>query len=147
MWSIKQTTLPQIFVINPGSTSTKVALFNGQHLIASQTVAHPDDLIKSFVSLWEQFDFRLQVATTFLQKHAVKELDAVVGRGGLLKPVTRGVFEVNDTMIADARRGIQGEHIANLGCALAKNVADMFHCRAFIVDPVSVDEFEPEARL
>lgn len=147
MWSLKTKQLPIIFVINPGSTSTKVALFHGDGLISSQTVAHDDEFINTFKTIFDQLDFRLDLVRTYLRKQHIVELDAVVGRGGLLKPISRGTFEVNDQMIADARLGVQGEHAANLGCVLAKEIAQEMHCRAFVVDPVSVDEFEPVARL
>jgi butyrate kinase len=69
-----------------------------------------------------------------------------VGRGGLLRPLKRGTYLVNDAMIEDARAGVQGDHVSNLGCALAEKIADLYKCKAFVVDPVSVDEFEPLAR-
>jgi butyrate kinase len=147
MWSLKTKQLPRVFVINPGSTSTKVALFHGDALTSSQTVTHDDEFVSKFNTTFDQLDFRLDLARTFLLKQRIVELDAVVGRGGLLKPVSRGTFEVNDQMIKDARQGVQGEHVANLGCVLAKVIAQEMHCRAFVVDPVSVDEFEPVARL
>ena len=137
-----------ILVINPGSTSTKLALFRGSRKIAAETVPHPAEQLQAYAELWDQFDLRLDAALEFLKRHGVslKELSAVVGRGGLLKPVQGGTYRVNATMIADARRGVQGEHVSNLGCALAKAVADRAGCPAYVVDPVSVDEFEPLAR-
>ncbi|NOZ57347.1 MAG: butyrate kinase, partial [Calditrichaeota bacterium] len=101
-----------ILVINPGSTSTKLALFRGNRKIAAETVAHPAEQLQAYAELWDQFDLRLDAALEFLKRHGVSlnELSAVVGRGGLLKPVQGGTYRVNATMIADARRGVQGEH-------------------------------------
>lgn len=147
MWSIRSKVQPKILVINPGSTSTKLALFQGDTLIFSQTVAHSDDVLKSAAKPFDQLDFRLNVVREFVRKQHIDALDAVVGRGGLLKPVSRGTYAVNELMLADARQGVQGEHAANLGCVLADRIAKAMHCRAFIVDPVSVDEFEPVARI
>ncbi len=135
-----------ICVINPGSTSTKIALFHGEKKIALVNVQHPPRELRRFRELWDQFPMRLQAVQSFLAKQKIEKLDAVVGRGGLLKPVSRGVYKVNETMVRDARKGVQGVHPSNLGPALAQEIARERHCPAFIVDPVSVDEFEPLAR-
>ncbi len=135
-----------ICVINPGSTSTKAALFNGDKKIAQVNLRHSAEDLRAFAKLWEQFPMRLQAVQNFLSTQKITKLDAVVGRGGLLKPVSRGVYKVNETMIRDARKAVQGEHPSNLGSALAQEIAQQWGCPAFIVDPVSVDEFEPLAR-
>ena len=137
-----------ILVINPGSTSTKLALFRGEEKVLAETVSHPVERLKAFEHLWDQFDERLNAVLDFLERHKIglSDLDAVVGRGGLLKPLKGGTYRVSEEMIADARRGVQGEHVSNLGCALANAVAKRAGCPAFVVDPVSVDEFEPLAR-
>lgn len=135
-----------ILTINPGSTSTKVALFSNNEKRVQQTIRHEPKSVQG-TRLWDQFDRRLNAVQTFIADNHITLLDAVVGRGGLFKPVKRGTFKVNKTMVNDARRGVQGEHVSNLGCALAQSVAESFDCPAFVVDPVSVDEFEPVARL
>ncbi|NIA30683.1 MAG: butyrate kinase [Actinobacteria bacterium] len=137
-----------ILAINPGSTSTKVALFKNSRIIAQENIQHESKIISSFAGLWEQFDFRINSINAFLRKNAEKfeKLSAVVGRGGLLKPLSRGTYLVDDAMIDDARKGIQGEHVSNLGCALADEIARRYNCPAYVVDPVSVDEFNPLAR-
>ncbi|MDZ7370147.1 MAG: butyrate kinase [candidate division KSB1 bacterium] len=134
-------------VINPGSTSDKLALFEGDKEIASETIRYRNGQLDAFASLFDQLDFRSAAVDDFLTRRKINQLDAVVGRGGLLKPVRRGVYRVNAAMLEDARRGVQGVHPANLGCALAARVAERFGCPALVVDPVSVDEFEPVARL
>ena len=139
-------TVFNILTINPGSTSTKVALFENNAKRVQQTIRHDPESVPG-TRLWDQFDLRLHAVQTFIAENQITRLEAVVGRGGLFKPVKRGTFKVNQTMINDARRGLQGEHVSNLGCALAQSVAEAFDCPAFVVDPVSVDEFEPVARL
>jgi butyrate kinase len=141
-------TEPMILVINPGSTSTKVALFRGTDKMAEDTLLHGREELSHFRSLWEQFDFRLQAIQDFLARINIPAfaLQAVVGRGGLLKPLRRGVYRVDDNMVKDARAGVQGEHVSNLGCALAREIGVLYGGEPFVVDPVSVDEFEPLAR-
>ncbi|MBN2356445.1 butyrate kinase [candidate division KSB1 bacterium] len=137
-----------ILVINPGSTSTKVALFANQDKISEASLPISKEALGQFRTLWSQFDFRLNQILEFLKRQHLKafSLTAVVGRGGLLRPLKRGTYLVNDVMIEDARKGIQGEHVSNLGCALAQKVAELYKCKAYVVDPVSVDEFETLAR-
>ena len=135
-----------ILVINPGSTSTKTALFCSDKQIVSHVETLQSSRSNSTGSLWEQFETRLLAVQRFIQNNKISRIDAVVGRGGLLKPVRRGIYKVNETMLQDARKGVQGEHPANLGCALAQQIAQEWRCPAFVVDPVSVDEFEPPAR-
>lgn len=139
---------PLILVINPGSTSTKVALFAGRKLVEQENIVHPKEELASFNSLWNQFDYRTATIERFFTKIKIHgALDAVVGRGGILKTLKRGTYLVSDEMIRDARLGPRGMHVSNLGCALAQVFARKFHCNAYIVDPVSVDEFEPVARF
>ena len=138
----------RILVINPGSTSTKVALFDDEKCLVEESIKHSIAELSNFTKLWDQFPFRHKAILGFLQKHDIelKSLNAVVGRGGLLRSIEGGTYKVNDTMLQDARKGIQGEHVSNLGCALADVVAKEAGCSAYTVDPVSVDEFEPLAR-
>jgi len=138
----------KILVINPGSTSTKVALFENEHTIYEETIAHSAEQLKQFSTLWDQFDFRKNAVLNFLEKNDVPTslLSAVAGRGGLIRSIPGGTYVVNDSMVADAKAGLQGVHAANLGCAIAKNIADSIGIPAYVVDPISVDEFEPIAR-
>ncbi len=138
----------RILVINPGSTSTKVAIFEDARPVRSERISHSPEELGDSDDLWEQFEFRRDVVRRFLEESGIPaaSLDAVVGRGGLLRPLRGGTYRVNDRMIEDAHVGVQGQHISNLGCALAKAIADEVGCPAFVVDPVSVDEFEPLAR-
>lgn len=138
----------KILVINPGSTSTKVALFDETRLLWQEAIDHQPEELKPFTRLWQQYFWRSQRLENLLSEKQIKlsELSAVVGRGGLLKPVAGGVYLVNERMLSDAQTGVQGEHAANLGCALAAEIAKKANAPAYVVDPISVDEFEPLAR-
>ncbi|HEY9164882.1 MAG TPA: butyrate kinase [Candidatus Kryptonia bacterium] len=134
-----------IVVVNTGSTSTKLALYKNDALVSAATIVHTPAELEKFGSIWDQFDFRAKIATEWVR--ALKKTpSAVVGVGGLLKPVAGGTYLVNDSMVQDAKANLQGEHASNLGCAIAQLVAQKFSCHAFVVDPVSVDEFETLAR-
>jgi butyrate kinase len=138
----------KILVLNPGSTSTKVAIFEDEKQIEQKIFKHSPDELAKFKTLWEQFDFRLRIILDFLKEKNFKPSDfsAVVGIGGLLRPVRGGTYRVNEKMLEDAKNNFQGEHPSNLGCALAYEIAKIGGVEAFTVDPVSVDEFEPLAR-
>ncbi len=137
----------RVLVVNPGSMGTGLALFRDDEAEAEEQVRHSAP--PPGAGLWEQVPARRASILEFLERRGVAaaELDAVVGRGGLLRPVDGGVYEVNEAMLRDARSGVQGQHPANLGAPLAKAIADVAGVRAFVVDPVSVDEFEPDAHL
>lgn len=138
-----------ILVINPGSTSTKVGWFEGESKSFVDKISHPKSKIQSFNSLIEQLDFRKNTVLSILKKknRNVEELDAVVGRGGLLHPIESGTYLVNQVMLKDLREGRQGEHASNLGGVLAYDIADDLNIPAYIVDPVVVDEMEPIAKV
>ncbi len=138
----------KILVINPGSTSTKIALFIDNKLAVDEKVVHSTEQLKAIPCLWDQLALRQEAVENFLTKNNIDkaELSAVVSRGGLLRPIPGGTYIINEQMLADAEAGVQGTHAANLGCALAKNFADAARVSAFVVDPISVDEFEPLAR-
>jgi butyrate kinase len=145
----------RILAINPGSTSTRVALFVDAAPAGREEIRHPSAELARFRALWDQLPWRLEAVLGVLARMspgardavAALDLDAVVGRGGLLRPLPAGAFGVDAAMLADARRGIQGEHAANLGVALAAEVAGRAGVPALTVDPVSVDERPPEARF
>ena len=139
---------PLILVVNPGSTSTKVALFEGEKKRAEEVLRHTEAELRQFPDIIDQLPFRLRAVERFLERNELSpaDLDAVVGRGGLLRPVKGGTYRVTERMLADAREGRQGKHPSNLGCILAHEIARQAGIPAFVVDPVSVDEFEPLAR-
>ena len=139
----------KILVINPGSTSTKLAYFEDLEKMAQVSVDHDSEDLKVFEKVADQSDFRLECVKTFLNDNNVKikSLDAVVGRGGLLRPIESGTYLVNDTMIADLKSGQYGEHASNLGGVIAHSIATEAGCSAYIVDPVVVDEMDDIALL
>ena len=139
----------KVLALNPGSTSTKVALFEDGKELWSETQRYDTDVIGKFASIPAQEGFRLDEIRKCLEAHGTNlaELDAVVGRGGLLRPIESGTYEVNDKMLSDERSCKWGSHASNLGAPLAVRLAAEGGCRrAFIVDPVVVDELGPLAR-
>lgn len=132
-----------VLVINPGSTSTKIAVYRNEKLAAQADVKHAPPP----GGIWDEFPTRLGQIRAELSKLGVRgNIDAVAGRGGLLKPVQGGTYAVNDAMLADAHANLQGEHASNMGCAFAHALASEWSVPAFIVDPICTDEFEPIAR-
>lgn len=142
----------RILALNPGSTSTKIGLFEDARALFQENARHGEEELASYAGrpLVEQLDLRLEKARACLRARGVdaKRLDAFVGRGGLLKPLPSGTFAINEKMLADLREAKRGDHASNLGAPMARALADEApgSC-AFIVDPVSVDEWPPVARL
>ena len=136
-------------VINPGSTSTKVAVFDGKKMVASETIRHKTSELERFEELIDQLVFRRNVLIQFLKQHdiALSTIDGFIGRGGLMSPVPSGIYEVNAKMITDMGTCTFGEHASNLGGILAKDLADRVHKKAYIADPVVVDEMSSVAKI
>ncbi|MGI6227090.1 MAG: butyrate kinase [Peptococcales bacterium] len=141
--------MKRILVINPGATSTKFAVFENDKELFKKTVDHSMQELKDFSKVFDQHRYRLDLILKKLEEENIElsSLAAVVGRGGLLKPLTGGTYVVNQKMVDDLQKAERGEHASNLGAVMAKSLADKIGIPAFIVDPVSVDEMEPVARL
>lgn len=139
----------KLLVINPGSTSTKLGVYEDENQILEKTLIHSSEEISKYNTISEQFSFRKELIVNILKEKNfdIKSLDAVVGRGGLLKPIESGTYFVNDKMIDDLKIGVQGEHASNLGGIIADEIAKLVGIPAFIVDPVVVDELQDVARL
>jgi len=140
----------RILVINPGSTSTKVAVFEDERPLYAENIAHPHTEIAQFPSIPDQYAYRRDAVLAFLKKHnvPVDSLDAVVGRGGILRPLVSGTYGVNEKMLQELRHPIkERDHVVNLGALIAHEIAEPFGIPAYIVDPVCVDEFDPLARI
>ena len=141
----------RILVINPGSTSTKIAVFDNDKEVFKKTLNHKPKELLPFEELIDQFEFRKNIVEEALVENNIHidSLDAVVGRGGLLRPVPSGIFKINDKMLADLKDPtIWGRvHASNLGAFIAKSIADEFNIPCFIADPVTVDEMEDVARI
>jgi len=138
-----------VLAINPGSTSTKVSLFEGEKEVKSKKLDHDKKDLENFDKIIDQFSYRLKAIEDWLNEENInlESLRAVVGRGGLLRPMPSGTYLVTDAMILDLKIGIQGEHASNLGGILARDIADRVNINAYIVDPVAVDELEDVARI
>lgn len=138
-----------LLAINPGSTSTKIAVFADEKLILEETLRHSAEELAPFARVADQYEFRRQVIADFLKRQNFDPglLCAVVGRGGLLKPIPGGTYAVSDGMVADLREAGRGEHASNLGGLLARELGDGWGVPSYIVDPVVVDEMEPCSRL
>jgi len=139
----------KLLIINPGSTSTKLAIYEDERELFEKTLRHSSEDIGKFKHIAEQQSFRTELILKILQdnKIEIKEMDAVVGRGGLLKPIISGTYNVNDNMLKDLKENVQGEHASNLGAIIANEIANSIDKPAFIVDPVVVDEMEELARV
>ena len=139
----------KLLIINPGSTSTKIGVYEGEKEILEETLRHSAEEILKYDTIFDQLDFRKEVILKVLKEKGIdiNELDAVVGRGGMLKPIEGGTYEVNEAMVEDLKIGVQGPHASNLGGILSNEIAKEIGKRAFIVDPVVVDEMEDVARL
>lgn len=138
----------RVLVINPGATSTKIALFESNEIKNSKKVEYRANELKGFSKSTDQIDFRWKDIEKVIEEWKLDKVEGVVGRGGLFKPLQSGIYSVNDIMVNDIKEGnMVAEHISNIGAILAKKSADKLGAVAFIVDPVSVDEFEDVARI
>ena len=136
-------------IINPGSTSTKIGVFEDETQIFDKTLRHSTEEIAQFPDIYSQKDFRKEIILDALKEAGIapESFDVVVGRGGLLKPIPGGTYAVSDALLADLKNPPQGEHASNLGGLLAREIADPLGIPSYIVDPVVVDELEPVARI
>jgi butyrate kinase len=140
----------KILSVNPGSTSTKFAVYEDETLVCLYTIRHTVEDLKPFKTLFDQYEFRKNLMLKKLQSDGINlsDFSAVIGRGGLVRPLESGVYAVNDKLIADLRSSIGGEHASNLGGVIAREIADGIPgCKAYIVDPIVVDEMQDVARI
>jgi len=139
----------RILVINPGSTSTKIASFLNDRELWRETIYHPEEELSRFKSFIDQYEYRVKSVLDVLKRRGEDPsfYDAFVGRGGIVDPVEGGTYLITSELLADLKRGKPWEHVSNLGGLIAHELAKEKSLPAFIVDPVSVDEFEEVARL
>ena len=137
-----------ILIINPGSTSTKIGVYEDEKQLFEETLRHSTEEIAKYASIIDQKDFRKEVILNVLKEKNfdINTLDVVVGRGGLLKPIPGGTYAVTDDLLNDLKIGVQGQHASNLGGILAREIGDQVGVPSYIVDPVVVDELAPVAR-
>ena len=135
-------------IINPGSTSTKIGIFEDETMIFEENIRHSTEEISQFDYIVDQKDFRKKIIIDVLESidFDMKTIDVIVGRGGMVKPIPSGTYAVTDALYNDLVVGVSGQHASNLGGILAKEIGDVIGVPAYIVDPVVVDELEPVAR-
>ena len=135
-------------IINPGSTSTKIGVFEDETLLFEETLRHSTEELAQYASIVDQKDFRKQIILDLLAKKNfdINSLQVIVGRGGMLKPIPGGTYAVSDELLEDLKIGKQGQHASNLGGILAREIGDSIGVPSYIVDPVVVDELMPIAR-
>lgn len=138
-----------LLTLNPGSTSTKIGVYEDETPVLVKVLRHSLEEIGHFSSIYEQLEFRKESILNCLKENDfdIKTLSAVVGRGGLLRPIEGGTYLVNEVMLRDLKIGVQGHHACNLGGIIADEIAKDLSIPAFIVDPVVVDEMEDIARI
>ncbi|MDP4143655.1 MAG: butyrate kinase [Bacillota bacterium] len=141
--------MKRLLIINPGSTSTKIGVYEDTNQVLEETLRHSSEEIGRYATIYDQFNFRKEVILNVLKEKNfdIKTLDAVVGRGGLLKPIVSGTYAVNEAMLEDLKVGVQGQHASNLGGIIANEIAKELGVPSFIVDPVVVDELDDVARI
>ena len=139
----------KLLIINPGSTSTKIAVFQDKECVFKTNIKHSAEEIAPFEHIADQYHFRKEVILNTLKEAGMElnDLSMVVGRGGLLKPLTSGIYEVNEAMKRDLVNSPVGEHACNLGGLIADDIAKSVGVKAYIADPVIVDEMEDVARF
>ena len=141
--------MEKILVINPGSTSTKIAIYNDKSKVFETNLAHEATELNKFERIVDQCDFRKERILDILEKenYRISDFTAIVARGGLLKPLSAGSYRIDDNMVSDLKACKYGEHASNLGAIIAYDLSKVYNIPAFIADPVSVDEFTELARL
>ena len=139
----------KLLIINPGSTSTKIGVYSGEKEVLVETLRHSAEEIGMYDTIFDQKGFRKEVIMKVLKENNidVNSLDAIVGRGGMLRPIPGGTYEVTDKLLEDLKVGVSGQHASNLGGILAHEIAKEVGIKSFIVDPVVVDELQDIARI
>ncbi len=139
----------RMLIINPGSTSTKIAVYEDDNEIFLEVLRHNSQETVRFDSIGDQYEFRKKVIEETLIKNNfnIKDFVAIISRGGLLRPLESGTYAVNEKMIKDLKIGVQGQHASNLGGLIASRIAEETGIKAYIVDPVVVDELQEIARF
>lgn len=139
----------KLLIINPGSTSTKIGVYEDEKELFEETLRHSTEEIARYANIYDQRNFRKEVILNILKEKNfdITTLNAVVGRGGMLKPISGGTYAVTDKLVEDLKVGVQGQHASNLGGIISSEIAAELGIPAFIVDPVVVDELEEVARF
>jgi len=142
--------LHHILAINPGSTSTKIAVYVNTKVIFLKSIPHKSEELSKFKRISDQFQYRKNIILQELQDAhiEVSEIEAIVGRGGLIRPIKSGIYKLNNALLKDLSEGIMGDHASNLGGLIADEIAQSLpNASAYIADPVVVDELDQVARI
>lgn len=141
--------MKQLLIVNPGSTSTKLAVFHDDQQVFSKTISHTTDDLAIYPSIVDQKEFRLKIILSTLEdaKFQMRDFDGIIGIGGLLRKVESGVYTITDAMLSDLSTAKYGEHAANLGAPMVRSLSDAYSIPGFIADPITVDEMQPVARI
>lgn len=139
----------RLLIINPGSTSTKIGIYDNEKPVFEETLRHSNEELAPYATIYDQYEFRKNVILDTLNAKGINitKLNSVIGRGGLLKPLEGGTYIVNEKMLEDLKAGVSGQHASNLGGIIAHEIASQLNIPAFIVDPVVVDELDDVARV
>ncbi len=139
-----------ILTINPGSTSTKIAVFDDAKQLFVKNIKHSSEDLAQFKKITDQYDYRKKIIMRELKDTGIdiSKIRIIVGRGGAVKPIKSGIYTVNQALREDLKKGVQGQHASNLGGLIADDIAkSLIDAKAYIADPVVVDELEPLARI
>ena len=139
-----------ILAINPGSTSTKIAVYQSNKFVFLKTIRHEGDDLQPFKKTTDQLEYRMSLVVKEVKENHVpfNQIGLIIARGGVIRPIESGVYEVNESMIADLESGVMGDHASNLGGLIAHRLIDQFpQSKAYIADPVVVDELQDVARI
>ena len=139
----------KLLIINPGSTSTKVGIYEDIKEVKTFTLSHDASVIEKFPTVFDQYEWRKEEIKKLLKENGISldTFDAFVGRGGVLKPMKSGTYRVNEAMLQDIKKSANGEHASNLGALIAHSLSEEFGKESFIADPVVVDELDDLARI
>ena len=141
--------MEKILVMNPGSTSTKIAVYQDETPLFVESIEHSQDELKPFENIIDQYEMRKDLIVATMEKNGVhkEDLTAIVSRGGLLPPIKAGAYRVNEDMVWQLTYAPQNEHASNLGAVIANAIAKELAIPAYIYDAVTVDELEPLAKV
>jgi butyrate kinase len=139
-----------ILAINPGATSTKIAVYGQNKFVFLKTIRHDPDVLQSFNKTTDQLEFRMNLVLEEVKENHIPfdQIGMIIARGGLIYPIESGVYEVNEAMLKDLENGVMGDHASNLGGLIAHRLIEQFpNAKAYIADPVVVDEMQEVARI
>lgn len=139
----------RVLAINPGSTSTKIGVFENEKQIFEKTLRHSTEQIEQFEKIVDQYEFRMKIILDTLKENDIHidTIKTVVGRGGALRPIEGGTYAINELMLEHCRIGYSAQHASNLGAIIAKEIADKLEVPSFVVDPPVVDEMQEISRV